>query len=268
MSKLYIFEKYTPWDNCLPEGLVSFEMPKFQAEQVLKKRCLEEIAKILMDIDDFVGRMEKASNGHQSILAGINDADQYDQHRASIVSLMREMKDNEAPSHISETPNLTWAECLAVIATGKVVYACLHIDAMTASDDFSEQECLFEIANYYLGPATEAGTIAMMLSDVNPMYSMASSNLSKFKTKRKSQRGGLAKAELQAPLKSKALNLFDKKYADHSARNAATLIVRDELLPADYIASDGRRIIAADNEITRIQRWILEHQKKRNNLPQ
>jgi hypothetical protein len=268
MSELYIFEKYNPWDRCLPEGLIDFETPKGQAEQVLEKRSLEEIAKILMDIDDFMGRFEAIPEGHKAIMVGIHDADEYDQHRASTVKLMREMANNETPRHISKTPNLTWSECFAAIATGKVVYACLHSDAMTARNDFSELESLFEIANYYLGPATEAGTIAMMLSDVNPMYNMASTNLSKFKTKRKSQRGGLAKAELQAPLKSKVLNLFDKKYADHSARKAATYIVRDELLPADYIASDGRRIITADNEITRIQRWILEHVKKRNNLPQ
>lgn len=267
-NDLYIFRKYKPDDNWLPEGLVDFGTPQVLANSVLRNRSIEEIASLLFDIDNYTHLMDPSNEPPQEILSGLDDPFLYDQHRRSLITLIKDMGQHKYPAHISTIPNLTWAECFAAVAAGKLAYASEHCDAMEKNEEFSEYESLFEIASYYLGPATEAGLIASLLGDTdtdtdkNSLWGAPFRNLLKSVTSSRSSTGGSKKALHQAGLKAKVLRLDQDKYKLLNARKSSIKIVDEELTEDDYWADRSRgRIIALGNEQTRIYEWI---RKERN----
>ena len=123
---------------------------------------------------------------------------------------------------------------------------------------------VWEIATYYLVPAQEAATIAMMHPSTTAKLITESGILDKVISDHKAKagrKGGLKKAERIQPLKDKVIYLHDEKYSSiDSARQAAKKIM-DELSDDDLIANDNRPYLVEGNDQDRIYKWILEHRK-------
>ena len=284
MDDLYIFDQYNPlqlpnlhskdtvskYISQIPAGSLALMGVSGRASLILKNRCIQEVAKILMDIDDFTCRdadlvkiMEitgKCSwRSHQDIYK--NPTGLYWNGHSSM-ALMGLSNDKGGIDEVSKVTNLSWSECFAAIACGHVASAARY-ESYEGNNAVTDTNFVKTISNFYVAPAIEASTIAMMLNENKAFWAGASRQIYLQSSKQNSSKGGKKKSERNRPLKDMVVNLHDEKYSSvESARGAASKILT-QLSDDELTALDGRPYIALGNELDRIAAWIRAHRKTR-----
>lgn len=281
-SKLYLFRNYDPLSWRLPGKLEAFYVPLAVALEALGSKSRRELATLLIDIDNHVS----AYATHSESITTQQHVDQSRSvkgrywHRVSIGHLMKEMAVNSSPAHISPMEDLTWSECFACITLGIIAYAANRETYLKKEKGKTKQDIAYHLADYFLGPATEAGTIAGMLSvDKYPvrensrpfmlehnglLYPRTITSANRAIRKEASSKGGLKKAAAQENLIQKVLSLYDQLYSNLTRNKAAEIIVTNHLKDSDY-ESGGRKLIAFGNESIQVYRWLLKFRDKSGN---
>ena len=161
---------------------------------------------------------------------------------------------------VSEVSDLSWSECFAAIACGHVASAA-RFEFYERNNPEKNNYFMNTISDFYVAPAIEASTIAMMLNDKKAFWAGASRQIYLQSTKRNSSKGGLKKAARTQPLKDKVINIHDEKYSSITSALQATKKIVNELSDDDLIDKYNRRYLVEGNEQDRIYQWIRKHRK-------
>lgn len=266
MTDLYIFEYYDPKLECVPEYFeASFYNAHAFASDVLINRSKEEIAALLIDIDDHLCEVCRDLQGfHRKDFIECAPADTAYLDRTSTVYLLRQMLHHKNPSHITNVSGATWAECFAAVCLGLISFACRHEEGLL-SEQIEEAE-IMEMIAMYIGCAQEASTIAAMLSNKPGMLSQAIDTV-KFNRsvhKETGRKGGIARSKKFEPLKQKVIEITEANYGGKSARHAAKLVYK-QLTDEDLVSPNGSRLFTTDEPESTIARWIAQHRRQKNN---
>jgi len=265
MDDLYIFDQYNPLDENFQGGALedAFVNPLCFAEQTLNNRSLPEIAHIVMcTLDHVLGETGNVIgyNDHKDF---ISNADPYENlHRMPTVLLLMMQPTHNPSDFIKDLTDITWAECFACLALFHIAWGSRH-EANMVKDGSSHEDIVWEIATYYLAPAQEAATIAMMHPSSTVELITKSGLLNKVISDHKAKagrKGGHKRDEKYRPLRQRVHDLDKEMFRHLSPPRAAREIIQS--LTFEEMNNSKGRILAKYNEEITITGWIRKSRKK------